>query len=138
MGPRKLVTARPISAPYSSCHLRMLSGEPSKPVRLARTTTGRLPLAAFMARATLRDDCGKSVPDVQDEGPSAGTNPALAMLRDSRPIRHTGNPPIRASHTIALSALRHRAHRSNGAWSASVTARITDADHAPFERWARW
>src|SRR5579859_4959793 len=124
MGPRKLVTARPISAPYSSCHLRMLSGEPSKPLRLASTTTGRLPLAALIARATLRDDCGKSVPDVHDEGPSAGTNPALATLRDSRPMRHTGNPPTRASHTIAPSALRHGAHRSNGTSSASLTARI--------------
>src|SRR6266508_2639836 len=31
MGPRKLVTARPISAPYSSCHLRMLSGFDGSP-----------------------------------------------------------------------------------------------------------
>ena len=65
MGPSKFTTARPISAPYSSCRLRMDSGEPSKPERLASTTTGRLPLAALIARATFFDDWGNSVPAVQ-------------------------------------------------------------------------
>src|SRR5665647_3418173 len=51
MGPWKFTMARPISAPYSSCRCRIESGDPSKPDRLARTTTGRLPLAALMARA---------------------------------------------------------------------------------------
>ena len=69
MGPSKFVTARPISAPYSSCQWRIDSGDPSKPDRLASTTSGRFPLAALTARATLREDCGKSVPDVQDGGP---------------------------------------------------------------------
>ena len=62
MGPLKFTTARPISAPYSSCSLRIDSGEPSKPDKLARTTTGRLLLAALMARATFLEDCGNSVP----------------------------------------------------------------------------
>src|SRR5512133_1633116 len=75
IGPSKFTTARPISAPYSSCRLRSDSGEPSKPERLASTTTGRLPLAALIARAVLRADCGNSVPEVQDLGPSAGTKP---------------------------------------------------------------
>ena len=56
MGPLKFTTARPISAPYSSCSLRIDSGEPSKPERLARITTGRLLLAALMARATFLED----------------------------------------------------------------------------------
>jgi len=71
----------------------MLSGEPSNPLRLARITTGRLPLAAFTARATFRAACGNSVPDVQDGGPSAGTNPVRGRVCDSNPIRQTGIPP---------------------------------------------
>jgi hypothetical protein len=70
IGPSKFVTARPISAPYSSWILRIDSGEPSKPERFARTTRGRLPLAALMARAIFLDACGKRVPDVQFSGPS--------------------------------------------------------------------
>lgn len=73
IGPLKFVTARPISAPYSSCRRRIDSGEPSKPERLASTTSGRLPLVALMARAVLRDECGNSVPAVHAGGPSAGT-----------------------------------------------------------------
>src|SRR4029453_16477287 len=99
IGPSKLVTARPISAPYSSCRVRIDSGDPSKPERLASTTTGRFPLAAVMARATFFDHGGKRVPDVQTEGPSPGTTPSLATGRDSRPTRHTGIPPRGASHT---------------------------------------
>ena len=56
--------ARPISAPYSSWRLRIDSGDPSKPDRLASTTTGRLPLAALIARAAFFDERGKSVPAV--------------------------------------------------------------------------
>ena len=56
--------ARPISAPYSSCRLRIDSGEPSKPDRLASTTRGRLPLAELIARAAFFDDFGNSVPAV--------------------------------------------------------------------------
>src|SRR5665811_1142923 len=37
---------------------------PSKPDRLAGTTSGRLPLAALMARATFFDDLGNKVPEV--------------------------------------------------------------------------
>ena len=62
MGPSEFTTARPISAPYSSWRRRIDSGEPSNPERLASTTGGRLPLAAFRARASFFDDCGKSAP----------------------------------------------------------------------------
>src|SRR5829696_10496562 len=75
IGPSKLTMARPISAPYSSCTRRSDSGEPSKPDRLASTTTGRLPLAALMARATFFDDNGNRVPADHEVGPSAGTGP---------------------------------------------------------------
>src|SRR5436190_7770929 len=85
IGPLKLVTARPISAPYSSCQRRIDSGEPSKPDRFASTTSGRLPLAALTARAVLREDCGNSVPELHEEGPSAGTNPRRISVRDSKP-----------------------------------------------------
>ncbi len=64
IGPRKLTMARPISAPYSSCRLRIDSGDPSKPDRFASTTSGRLPLAALIARAAFFDDFGNSVPAV--------------------------------------------------------------------------
>ncbi len=64
MGPRKFTIARPISAPYSSCSFRIDSGEPSKPDRFASTTSGRLPLAALIARAAFFDDRGNSVPAV--------------------------------------------------------------------------
>ena len=104
----------------------MLSGEPSNPLRLASTTTGRFPLAALTARATFRDDCGKSVPEVHDGGPSAGTDPVRGRPWDSSPIRQSGIPPMCASHTMAFSPSRQRAQRSNGSWSVSVTARITD------------
>ena len=40
--------------------------------RFAKITIGRLPLAALMARATFFDERGKSVPPVQDSGPSTG------------------------------------------------------------------
>ena len=56
--------SRPISAQYSSCRPRIESGEPSNPDRLASTTSGRLPLAALMARAAFFDDFGNSVPAV--------------------------------------------------------------------------
>ena len=72
MGPSKLTTARPISAPYSSCSRRMDSGEPSNPDRLASTTSGRLPLAALIARAAFFDERGNSVPAVHWDGPSTG------------------------------------------------------------------
>src|SRR5918998_1970560 len=75
IGPSKLTRARPISAPYSSCHLRSDSGEPSKPDRLASTTRGRLPLAALIARAVLYDERGNRVPAVHWSGPSAGRGP---------------------------------------------------------------
>ena len=68
----------------------MDSGEPSNPERLASTTSGRLPLAALMARATFLDDSGKSVPDVHCSGPSAGTRPRRGSGFDSMPSRHTG------------------------------------------------
>ena len=64
MGPLKFTTALPISAPYSSCSLRIDSGEPSNPDRLARITTGRLLLAALIARAIFLEDSGNSVPAV--------------------------------------------------------------------------
>src|SRR5271166_4464224 len=72
---------------------RIDSGEPSNPERLARITTGRLLLAALIARATFFEESGKSVPAVHWSGPSAGTNPNRGMGLDSMPMRHTGWPP---------------------------------------------
>src|SRR5579884_4227106 len=83
MGPLKLTTALPISAPYSSCSLRMDSGDPSKPERLARSTIGRLLLAALMARATFLEERGKRVPALHCSGPSAGTKPSRETGFDS-------------------------------------------------------
>ena len=97
IGPSKLVIARPISAPYSSCRLRSDSGEPSKPERLASTTSGRLPLAALIARAVFFDDRGNSVPAVHVSGPSAGWEPRRGSGRDSMPSTVTGWPPRWAS-----------------------------------------
>ena len=134
MGPLKFVTARPISAPYSSCQCRIDSGDPSNPDRFARTTSGRLPLAAVTARAVLRDACGKSVPDVQDGGPSAGTNPRRAIGRDSRPSMQTLIPPTRASQTTEFSPPRQRSQRSSGSLSWSVTERITERTSKGFLR----
>src|SRR5918994_12765 len=65
IGPSKLTMARPISAPYSSWSVRIDSGEPSKPDRLASTTTGRLPLAVLIARAVFFDDRGHHRTDVE-------------------------------------------------------------------------
>ncbi len=64
IGPEKFTIARPISAPYSSCSLRIDSGEPSNPDRLASTTSGRLPLAVLIARATFFEERGNNVPAV--------------------------------------------------------------------------
>jgi hypothetical protein len=64
IGPWKFTIARPISAPYSSCRLRIDSGEPSKPDRFASTTSGRLPLATLIARAPFFDERGNSLPAV--------------------------------------------------------------------------
>src|ERR687893_383590 len=125
IGPSKLVIARPISAPYSSWMLRSDSGEPSKPERLARTTSGRLPLAALMARAVFFDERGNSVPAVHWSGPSAGWLPRRGIGRDSTPRTHTGWPPRWASRTTEVSASAIPAHRSRTGWSWSVTARMT-------------
>ena len=84
-GPSKLTRALPISAPYSNCRRRSDSGEPSKPERLASITTGRLPLAALIARATFFDDSGNSVPADHWVGPSAGVTPWRGSGRDSIP-----------------------------------------------------
>src|SRR5918997_6935720 len=89
IGPSKFTIARPISAPYSSCQLRSDSGEPSKPDRLASTTSGRLPLQALIARAVFFDERGNSVPAVHWSGPSAGKAPRLGIGRDSTPRTHT-------------------------------------------------
>ena len=90
IGPLKLTTARPISAPYSSWRRRIDSGEPSKPERFASTTTGRLLLAALIARATFFEDAGNRVPEVQAVGPSAGMKPSRASGWDSNPSKQTG------------------------------------------------
>src|SRR5919199_3355230 len=92
MGPSKFTTARPISAPYSSCSLLIDSGEPSKPDRLASTTSGRLPLAALIARAAFFDERGKSVPAVHVSGPSVGGDPLRPTRRHSIPDRETAGP----------------------------------------------
>src|SRR5699024_1912429 len=83
MGPEKLTIARPIAAPYSSCRLRIDSGEPSKPDRFASTTSGRLPDAALIARATFFDERGNRVPAVNVSGPSVGGKPARGTGLDS-------------------------------------------------------
>src|SRR3954454_21735573 len=75
IGPSKLTTARPISAPYSSCSWRSDSGDPSNPERFARTPSGRLPLAALIARAVFFDDLGNSVREVTGVGRSAHSRP---------------------------------------------------------------
>src|SRR5271166_2147245 len=80
--------------------------------KLARITTGRLLLAALMARATFFDERGKRVPAVHWSGPSAGTKPSLDTGCDSMPMRHTGMPPRCASHTTAVSADRMPDQRS--------------------------
>ena len=95
IGPSKLTIARPISAPYSSCSRRIDSGEPSKPARLASTTSGRRPDAALIARAILREDCGNSVPAVHCSGPSAGTG-AEARQRARLDAEQRDRPPAEA------------------------------------------
>ena len=105
--------------------MRNDSGEPSKPERLASTTSGREPLVALMARAIFFDDIGNSVPEVHEPGPSAGTGPWRTRGRDSMPTMVTGQPPRWASHTTAVSASRMAAHRSIVRWSWSTTDAIT-------------
>src|SRR5206468_4826874 len=102
-GPSKLTTARAISAPYSSWSLRIDSGDPSNPERFARITAGRLPLAAFSARATFFEESGNSVPPFQDDGPSGGWVPSRGTLRLSMPITQTEWPPRCAAQTMAVS-----------------------------------
>ena len=70
--------------------MRSDSGEPSNPDRFASTTSGRLPLAALIARAVFFDDCGNSVPAVHWSGPSAGKEPRRGIGRDSMPSTLTG------------------------------------------------
>jgi hypothetical protein len=68
IGPRKLVTAQPISAPYSSCQVRVLSGEPSNPLRHSaslRSQSRRVPGPraggdSAERRACLRRRCAPS------------------------------------------------------------------------------
>ena len=126
IGPRKLTIARPISAPYSSCHWRIDSGEPSKPARLASTTSGRRPPLELIARATFLEDFGNSVPEVHCAGPSAGVGPKRSIGCDSMPMTVVGQPPRWASQTTAASASRIRSQRSSGRWSESTTARMTE------------
>ena len=114
IGPSKLTIARPISAPYSSCSRRIDSGEPSKPARLASTTSGRRPDAALIARATFLEASGNSVPDVHCSGPSAGIEPKRDSGRHSMPSSATGQPPRCASQVTAISASRMPAQRSSG------------------------
>src|SRR6201989_1173231 len=92
-GPGRWTLARPTSAPYSACHWRIDSGEPSKPARLASTTTGRRPPLELIARATFLEDFGKSVPDVHCPGPSAGTGPKRSIGCDSMAITVVGQAP---------------------------------------------
>src|SRR5438093_1012479 len=105
--------------------LRSDSGEPSKPERLARMTTGRLPLAASRARATFLDERGNSVPAFHAAGPSSGRLPSRGTFWLSIPIRQIGTPPRCASHTIADSAPAHERHRSRWPPSWSMSARMT-------------
>src|SRR5450759_4203221 len=82
---------------------------PSKPDRLAGTTSGRLPLAALMARATFFDDLGNKVPG----GPHRGAvDPGIPDHR------HLPRPWLSSStafrQRIADSPRLTRASRSNG------------------------
>ena len=122
----KLTIARPISAPYSSCSCRSDSGEPSKPDRLASTTSGRLPLAVLIDRAAFFDDRGNSVPAVNVVGPSTGTRPRRGSGRDSMPSISTGCPPRCASSATTPSASTMSTQRSSVGWSASATARMIE------------
>ena len=122
----KFTIARPISAPYSSCSCRSDSGEPSKPDRLASTTSGRLPLAVLIDRAAFFDDRGNSVPAVNVVGPSTGTRPRRGSGRDSMPNISTGCPPRCASSVTTPSASTMSTQRSSVGWSASATARMID------------
>ena len=127
MAPRKLVTARPISAPYSSCQRRMDSGDPSKPDRLASTTAGRLPLAALRARANFRDDWGNKVPAVSETRPvrrrrTGGAAAAATRPRAGRPgSRRRARPRRRRSRRPPIGAIARAAR-----WSWSLTALMTD------------
>src|SRR3954452_17015396 len=113
IGPSKFTTARPISAPYSSCRVRIDSGDPSKPDRLASTTSGREPLAALIARAVFLDDRGNRVPADQESGPSDGGKPRRWAGRDSMPIKQIGWPPRCASSPTEVSASAIPAQRSS-------------------------
>ena len=96
-GPSKLVTARPISAPNSSWRRRIDSGEPSKPDRLARTTTGRFPLAALIARAVFFDDMreqGAGGPRSRDRRPGRTRAPAHRMRLEAEE-RHRDAADVR-------------------------------------------
>src|ERR1700746_739989 len=114
IGPSKLTTARPISAPYSSWSRRSDSGDPSNPDRLARITSGRFPLAALIARAVFFDDSGNRVPAVHCDGPSTRQNPCRLSGLDSKPISATGCPPRCASSTSTEAASAVSAQRSSG------------------------
>ena len=69
--------------------MRSDSGEPSKPDRFASTTTGRLPLAALIARAIFFDDSGNSVPGRPLVGTVGRQEAGRGSGRDSMPrTRH--------------------------------------------------
>ena len=134
IGPSKSTTARAISAPYSSWRRRSDSGLPSNPDRLASTTTGRLPDADRMARATFLDDSGYSVPPAHSDGPSTGTPPSVGAVVDSIPIRVTAWPPMRDSQTTAVLAsamVRHRSRTASPSTRASMTERMANASFGP-------
>ena len=88
IGPSKLTMARPISAPYSSWRLRIDSGEPSKPDRLASTTTGRLPLAALIGpRHLLATTAGRACRPCRCRGRRWAGSRDAAPSCDSMPMQ---------------------------------------------------
>ena len=127
MGPRKFTTARPISAPYSSCTLAQRLGRPvearqvgqhhERPVAARRVDRPRRLLRR------LREQRARG----ERRGPvDRHTARAAASGRDSMPSICTGWPPRCASRTMTPSASIMSTQRSNVGWSASATARMTD------------
>ncbi len=114
------MTARAISAPNSSWRPFIERALPSKPESEASTTTGRMPDAALIALATLREPSGCSV-----EAESQWSPVSDLTGRASMPTTETGEPPTRLSQMIVPRASAMSVQRSSTGASRSTTAPIT-------------
>ena len=119
-----MTVARPISAPYSSCSRRRDSSDPSKPEKLASTTTGLLPLAALMARATFLDDLvirriatGERPPMTSAKGNVA--NAACSVAADELEIQGDHKEKPKKAREIAEAA-ENRAFRKKRTSSSGL------------------